>query len=207
MLKFLDIELILTGCYDEIKSRLTAGEKYLEVGCCFGQELRQLAIDGVPSENLYATDLDLDFATLGYELFRDEGRLKATFIAADILTPGPELDAVRGRISLLNAGYFFHLFTWEQQVAIGTRLVGLLAPERKALITGAHVGAVEYEEALWLGKLLSMHSPASWARLWAEIGAATGTEWAVSTSKDPAPATIYGLAERCYVMRFTVRQV
>ncbi|KAJ3475051.1 hypothetical protein NLG97_g9594 [Lecanicillium saksenae] len=56
MVKFLDIEIAKLPCYDEIKQRLTAGgEKYLEVGCCFGQELRKLVVDGVSASSCSAT--------------------------------------------------------------------------------------------------------------------------------------------------------
>lgn len=209
-LTFLDIEINRTPCYDEIKQRIAAGENYLEVGCCFAQELRKLVIDGAPPENLYGTDLDLSFVELGYELFRDKDRLKSQFIAADILAPDSAVDALRGQMSIINAGYFFHLFSWEDQLTAGKRLVGLLSKENgnKGLITGRHVAGEIFEKMGWMDSDLYLHSIESWNKLWEEIGEATGTEWAVSVTRDPLAKRSKVQTERkYYVMMFVCRQI
>ncbi|KAJ6782923.1 hypothetical protein PWT90_03075 [Aphanocladium album] len=211
MVKFLDIEISKVPCYDEIKRRLTTGgEKYLEVGCCFGQELRKLVIDGVPQESLYASDLDLTFAELGFELFRDKGRLTTPFIAADILAPGPSnLDQLQGQISIVGASLFFHLFSWEQQLFIGRRLVGLLAKDVKGLIVGGHAGADEgFKQLTYLDHPVFLHSASSWQKLWDEIGAATGTRWEATSRKDQILRTsVIKGEEQSFVMKFVVRQL
>lgn len=208
MIKFLDIEINKVSCYDEIKQRITAGEKYLEVGCCFGQELRKLIIDGVPQENLYASDLDLSFAQLGYDLFNDKDRLTTPFIAADILAPQSDLDRLQGQISIISASLFFHLFSWDQQLTIGKRLVSLLAKDRMGLFVGGHVAGDEWEQKDWLNQDLYVHSEASWKKLWDEIGAATNTKWEVTSYEDRiVPVAMLESGKRYYVMRFVVRQV
>lgn len=40
--RFLDLSIISSPQYDEILSRVKSGEKFLDLGCCFGQEVRQL---------------------------------------------------------------------------------------------------------------------------------------------------------------------
>jgi len=40
--RFLDLSIISSPQYDEILSRVKNGEKFLDLGCCFGQEIRQL---------------------------------------------------------------------------------------------------------------------------------------------------------------------
>lgn len=208
MLKFLDIEINNAPCYHEVKQRITAGEKYLELGCCFGQELRQPTIDGVPSSNLYATDLDLSFAELGYELFRDKDRLQAHFLAADILQASSPLDALDGQFGMINAQYFFHLFSWEQQLTIGKRMVRLLSKDQRGLITGGHVAGEECEQTNWLDSYLYVHSEASFRKLWEEIGAATGTKWEVDVSEHPTAQTItLPSGRRYHVMRYVCRQL
>lgn len=37
--------------------RLKDGARYLDVGCCLGQDIRKLVADGVPSAHLYGVEL------------------------------------------------------------------------------------------------------------------------------------------------------
>jgi hypothetical protein len=42
MYRFLDLSIVKTKVYSEVVQRLKSGEKILDLGCCFGQEIRQL---------------------------------------------------------------------------------------------------------------------------------------------------------------------
>jgi hypothetical protein len=42
MYRFLDLSILSTDVYPEVLRRLKGGEKLLDLGCCFGQEIRQL---------------------------------------------------------------------------------------------------------------------------------------------------------------------
>lgn len=42
MYRFLDLSISQRSEYPEIVRRLKGGEKILDLGCCFGQEIRQL---------------------------------------------------------------------------------------------------------------------------------------------------------------------
>ena len=62
----------------------------VDLGTCFGQDLRLLASRGVPTENMWALDRDPKLWKLGYELFRDAGRFHAQFIQADFIEGAEE---------------------------------------------------------------------------------------------------------------------
>jgi len=44
MYRFLDLSILQSKVYPEVVKRLKGGEKLLDLGCCFGQEIRQLVI-------------------------------------------------------------------------------------------------------------------------------------------------------------------
>ncbi|KAF9734977.1 methyltransferase domain-containing protein [Paraphaeosphaeria minitans] len=54
------------------------------MACCFGQGIRQLVADGAPPENIFGCDLRKEYVELGYQLFRDHGRLHGQLLTADI---------------------------------------------------------------------------------------------------------------------------
>lgn len=113
-------------------------------------------------------------------------------------------------MGMINAGYFFHLFSWEDQLAAGKRLVGLLRSDEasKGLIMGGHVGGEIFEKKGWMDSDLYVHSIESWTKLWEEIGEATGTRWDVSVTKDPlARRSKTQSGREYYVMRFVCRQL
>ncbi|KAK3068548.1 hypothetical protein LTR53_013791 [Teratosphaeriaceae sp. CCFEE 6253] len=181
--RFLDSTLSTLPQYPEVLSRVKSGSKLLDLGCFFGQELRKLIYDGAPSEALYGTDLRPEFFELGYKLFRDRGRNQATFFAADIFAPSPQLDALRGTLDVIYAGAFFHLFDRPQQLQIAHRVVGLLAPRPGSLMLGRQVRQLEpgsYEHLTDSGGWVYRHNEQSWRELWEEVGRETGSTWEVS---------------------------
>ena len=48
---FLQLYMSQNPVYGEVLYRLKKGERLLDLGCCFGQDIRKLVHDGVPSEN------------------------------------------------------------------------------------------------------------------------------------------------------------
>jgi hypothetical protein len=99
---------------------LTSGnETFLDLGCCFGQDLRKVAHDGAVQENLYGSDLRAEFFEMGYPLFLDKDTLKSKFIAADITDSNSALSELDGRINIIYAGPFLHLFSYADQVGVG----------------------------------------------------------------------------------------
>jgi len=100
------------------------GDIFLEVGCCFGQVLRQLAHDGAPAQNIVGVDVKKGFVDLGYELFRDRESFAARIVIGDMLdTKDSALSALDGTVHLVHAASLFHLFNWDDQLKLGERIV------------------------------------------------------------------------------------
>ncbi|KAL7924621.1 hypothetical protein ACQKWADRAFT_271885 [Trichoderma austrokoningii] len=154
-------------------------EALLDIGCCVGQLLRKLVHDGIDPTRLFGTDLHSEFISIGAELFHDEAS-GLTFAAGNMLDPKDEaLNILDGKITLVHAGNFFHLFTWKQQVIIGMRIIRFLHPGTiDAIIFGRQIGTHNPREKQGRTKSF-LHNEESLQRLWNEIGAKTGTRWRV----------------------------
>lgn len=185
----------------------------LELGCCFGQGIRQLVRDGVEPSRLYGTDLHNEFLELGFDLFRDRESLTeggATFVAGDMLN-ADDADLVRfdGKVTIIHATNFFHLFAWDQQVAIGTRMTRFLKPETKdALLFGWHIGSLKprNDKALYLGDRY-LHNEESLQKLWDEVGEKTATKWRVESEViSKMPPGLRGFDDNARIMRYGVYQ-
>lgn len=162
-------------------SRLTQGETFLDLGCCFGQELRQLAADGVPSANLYGSDLTGEFWDLGYDLFADWGRLQATFLEGDVFDPASPLGVLDGEVDVMHAAMFFHLWGYEKQVRAMKRAVRLLRPVKGSMIIGRQVGCVRPGPVMHMGEGLEIyrHDEKTFREIWERVGWETGVEFEV----------------------------
>lgn len=192
-LRFLNLALQKHPLYPLILSRLTQGSQtLLDAGCCFGQELRKLAFDGVPPRALYGLDLEADFIHLGYDLFCDRSIMgDATFIAGNLLDDKASFSQLEGKIDIINANSLFHLFTWEEQITVTIRLVSFMKDRSGSMILGRQVGAVEAGEyrALNEGGTSYRHNVDSFQRLWKEVEKRTTTrssssEWEVEAHLD-----------------------
>ncbi|KAM0445261.1 hypothetical protein ACHAO4_009859 [Trichoderma viride] len=179
--RFLDLIMKTTDVYQEVLDRVKKGAKFMDLGCCFGQEIRQLVHDGAPSVNTYGSDLWGDFLSIGYELFKDKDRLQTTFIAADIFDDSSPLVELAGKMNIIYVGDFFHLFSLEEQEKAAIRVAQLLAAQPGSLIIGRQSGsetAGEYTRAGdTSGRKHFQHNPESWKQLWERIGAKTRTSW------------------------------
>ncbi|OCK87375.1 uncharacterized protein K441DRAFT_594416 [Cenococcum geophilum 1.58] len=138
--RFLDIQIVKSRAYNEIVARLNKGEQLLDVGCCIGQELRQLVADGAKSENLYGVDLYDKFFDISYDLFRDRDTFKGTLIAADLFTPKPMLSRLEGKFDVIWTSNVLHLFTWEKQVTAVAAMLKLLSKSSNSMIAGRFMG-------------------------------------------------------------------
>jgi SAM-dependent methyltransferase len=175
--------LLTFDIYPEIIERTKKGDKILDLGCCFGQEIRQLVLDGAPSANTYGSDLWDGYITLGYELFQDRDSLHTTFIAADAFDDSSPLVQLAGQMDIIYTGQFFHLFNLEHQEKLALRVVQLLAPKPGSLIVGRHSGSKVPGEAARVGvtsgRTSYRHNPQSWSELWSRVGEQTGSRWLV----------------------------
>jgi hypothetical protein len=188
-MRFLDFSLARMPSYDKILARLcdsTAPARLLDVGCCFGQDLRRLVADGAPSENLVGFDLEPQFLELGYELFADREFFKGKMYAGDIFdesSPSSPLASLKGTIDIAHATSFFHLFSWDDQVNAGVHLVRLMRNALGALVLGRQLGSSigeERQKPTDPNSKMYYHSPESFKRLWAVISERTDTNWNIN---------------------------
>lgn len=172
--------------YPQILERLKNGdERFLDLGCCFGQEIRRVVADGVPSEKIYGSDLRQDFFELGYELFKDRETLKSQFIEADIFDPDSGLKEIDGKIDIIYAGSFLHLFGYEQQVQVCVRIVKLLREKPGSLLVGRQVGHVDagvMPHRTNPDNKMFRQNVESFKEMWVTVGEMTGTKWKVEAS-------------------------
>lgn len=172
--------------YPEIVQRLRSGnDKYLDLGCCFGQDIRRLVADGVPDKALIGCDLHQGFLDLGYDLFKDKDKLQSEFITADVFESESKLTQLDGSIDIIHASSFFHLFGYEGQKKIARRVVRLLKPKKDSLLVGRQVGNVkshEEESAASGSGNMFLQNVESWKQMWKEIGEETGTQWEVKAT-------------------------
>ncbi|KAE9378513.1 methyltransferase domain-containing protein [Stipitochalara longipes BDJ] len=181
--RFLDLAISLSPNYPTILERLKTGnENFLDLGCCFGQEIRRLVHDGAPSSHLWGADLRPEFFDLGYKLFQDKDTLQAKFMAADIFDPSSPLKDLEGKIDIIYAGSFLHLFNYEQQIAVCKRIVEILRAKKGSFVLGRQAGNVEAGERVHRtnpAQSMFRHNEESFKKMWAEVGEATGTKWKV----------------------------
>jgi len=172
------------------------GAILLDIGCCFGVDVRKAVADGFPAENAIASDLHPEYWDLGHKLFRTTAsEFPAHFLGGDAFdaaffgggpildipptTPPPALadlktlSPLNGHVSVIHASSFFHLFSEEKQLELARKLAGLLSPVPGSMIVGMHVG--QPEKGPWLerptlrsGTQMFCHSPESWKELWDE---------------------------------------
>jgi hypothetical protein len=164
------------------------GGKCLDLGCCLGQEIRQLVVDGAPSENIYGSDLYGGYFDVGYELFKDQDKLQTTFIEADIFNNASRLTELKGKMNIIYTGALFHLFGLEEQKRIAITVVQLLAPQPRSIVCGQQSGNEkpgEYgRKGDTSGRKSFRHNPQSWKELWEHVGEVTGSKWEVEADLD-----------------------
>lgn len=172
--------------YHKLVARLQAGETFLDVGCCFGHDIRKLIFDGAPAENLVGAELRQGYIDLGYDLFRDRARLKAKILQANVLddiTSGPWPDLV-GKFDIVNFSMVLHVFPWDGQVAMLERGIQALKPAKLGTtMTGIACGNEDGLELDWDGKI-PVHNPETFRKLVGEVEAKTGTRWEVKVELD-----------------------
>ncbi|KAI0823143.1 hypothetical protein BC628DRAFT_620307 [Trametes gibbosa] len=132
--KFAFINLKL-GRLPAYKQLLTLGKErqgaiFLDIGCCFGNDVRKTVYDGFPIENVVASDLHPEFWELGHRLFKSTPKtFPVTFVPGEAFntahlepvppfysppdTPAPtlstltSLNPLRGHVSAIHASAFF----------------------------------------------------------------------------------------------------
>lgn len=135
----------------------------------------------------------IEFWDAGHELFRstpssfpvpflggdafDPSFLSADLPIATVPPPGPApelsqgvktLTELGGRLALVHASSFFHLFDEAHQARLARLLGGLMSPTPGSTILGSHVSMVQkgLRPSYSHGRQMFCHNPESWRELW-----------------------------------------
>lgn len=158
------------------------------MGCCFGQDLRQLVLDGVPSSQLIGLDIEGPLMDLGYNMFLDKDTLESKFVVADIFKGELQGESWTGLVErgadVIHCSAFFHLFPLEEQFEAAKSVAKLV--KKGGIIVGRQSGSVKPAEvpAIKAGTTSFRHDVNTLSGLWDKVGAATGTKWKVEGSLD-----------------------
>jgi hypothetical protein len=186
---FLDFSIATSPQYEKVlyKMKTYPNAKLLDLGCCFGQDLRQLRFEGVAPERLMGSELMSEFVEFGYELFRDKETLGAEFRCGDFFDDSwAGLKDARGAFQFIYAASFFHLFPWDQQVEAMSRTVQLLQPVKGSAIFGRQLyveQAGEVKTSL-MGGTMFRHNEDSFKKLVAVVAEKTGMELKCETKRE-----------------------
>ncbi|KAJ6577227.1 hypothetical protein B0H19DRAFT_1118752 [Mycena capillaripes] len=169
--------------------RNVPGALLLDIGCCFGNDLRKIASDGFPAQNMIASDLRQDFWDLGHQLFCSTPEsFPVVFLAGDAFNPDflalqpmleeaphsvldlrslTSLNGLHGRLSAIHSASLFHLFSEENQLLLARKLAALLTPRPGSIIFGCHGAQPTKGYVLGsAGKHMFCHSPETWREMW-----------------------------------------
>ncbi|TFK40028.1 hypothetical protein BDQ12DRAFT_680236 [Crucibulum laeve] len=168
------------------------GAIFLDIGCCFGTDIRKAVADGWSVENVIGSDLRKEFWEYGHDLFKSSPTsFPAAFVGGDafeLISPRPpfytepetsrpnlqdlsSLTPLQGHISAIHASFFFHLFSEEKQSELACRVATLLSTTPGSFIFGSHLGlpekgfrtAVDSKHCQYI---MFCHSPETWKELW-----------------------------------------
>jgi SAM-dependent methyltransferase len=171
--------------YPDILLRLKSGDKLLDLGCCFAQDLRKLGHDGAPFSSLYGAELETQYLELGYELFLDRDTFGGTFIVGNVLDEEAPLKEIDGKMDIVHIGLFLHLFDLDEQQKICERIVRLLKKEKGALVLGTQVGSTQPKDVPFgKAKRVFRHDEKSFVAMWEKVGEITDSEFKVTTKMD-----------------------
>ena len=187
--RFLNLTLLTHPLYNTILKRLQSPDAvYLDLGCCFGQDLRQLVQDGVPSERLIGLDIEKPLMETGYDFFLDRATLQSYFVVADVFKGAAQgtvwTELGKRGVDVLHCSAFFHLFTLAEQVSAAKNIAKLV--KRGGVIVGRQIGSVKPGDvpAVKEGSSSHRHDVETFDAIWRQVGEATQTRWEVGGTMD-----------------------
>ncbi|KAI1120149.1 hypothetical protein F5Y10DRAFT_139700 [Nemania abortiva] len=211
--RFTLLTLLGHPLYGKIVERLKQeNATYLDIGCCFGQDLRQLVFDGVPSSRLIGLDIAEPLMEVGYDFFRDRGAIESEFLVADVFegSAQPQWAKLEKRgIDVVHCSAFFHLFPLDQQLA-AARQIGKLM-KKGGVIVGRQIGSERPGDVPAIQERSSSyrHDVSTFRDMWRKVGEDTQTEWEVEGSMDKVGINTNSPVENEHSRRllFTVTRV
>ncbi|KAJ3574692.1 hypothetical protein NP233_g1603 [Leucocoprinus birnbaumii] len=179
----------------------------LDVGCCFGNDLRKAVLDGWPAENVIGTDIETNTFPAGFvggDIFKNETIEPSKPLYADPSTVRPvnlkdlrSLTPLQGHVSVIHASSVFHLFNEELQTTLAKRHCGLVEK-----------GWRSFSLTQWR---MFCHSPETWKALWEGQVFKEGSI-RVEVVLDPleiSPLEIFGEEKgtKCYLLVWSVTRL
>ncbi|KAK4705434.1 hypothetical protein P7C70_g762, partial [Phenoliferia sp. Uapishka_3] len=179
--------------YEEVLARgIKEGNAlFLDLGCCFGTDVRSIIAAGYPAEFVIGSDLQAGFIDYGHKIFLDTPSTSPAFIVGDIFSPeffSPDvaesastplprtlktLTPLKHKIRHLHASAFFHLFDEATQLQLAHLVLPLLVPSPGSTLFGSHVGAREAglraKDSNRSRGAMFCHNPESWKNMWKEV--------------------------------------
>ncbi|KAJ3176027.1 hypothetical protein HDU87_005544 [Geranomyces variabilis] len=180
---------------EELKSEKTGAlpvNRVLELGCCFGTDVRKLMQDGVPASRIVASDLHAGYWQLGMKLYDDADRIagvetvfgdwavspnmsSVAAVADEDTLPPVDFAAYRAHFSFVVASAILHCLSEVQIQAFIGNVADVLVPGGTFL--GSCVGRVT--EGAWMSsgsdqevgsQTRYLHSPESLEKLLRRFG-------------------------------------
>jgi len=124
--------------YSKVKGLLANNDcRFLELGCCFGTDVRKLIQDGLSPSRLVVSDLHGDYWKIGLEvLFRDSLSLPCVWAdLVDPLTDVTKIPQFSQPFSVVSAQAMLHVFAKQQSRTFLTIVHTLLKPG--GILTGS----------------------------------------------------------------------
>lgn len=177
---FVEQSLLNFPEFHTLLNRIRKGSSVLDLGCCFGQDLRLFAAHGAPTDSMYGIDINEELWNLGYELFRDREKMHAAFFKWDILDENLELVELIGKCDIVIACQFFHLFSLQDQKKALKRCVRLCSEH--ATLVGYQRGQLEPRNVQRPWGEMYIHNVFSLQKLWEAVSEETNTNWDVHCS-------------------------
>ncbi|KAI1798673.1 hypothetical protein F4811DRAFT_569359 [Daldinia bambusicola] len=153
----------------------TAEPLFLDLGTCFGQDIRKLVYDGALASRVWASDIDPEFIELGFKLFNDADKFpKDHFLCpGNLLSKSSEdrLGVLDDKVTIIHASHVFHLFGLEEQKTAIDRCLRLLRKDtgKPVLVVGIQGGCTTPTAALHTWTPKYVHNEKSWQELWHEV--------------------------------------
>ena len=194
---FVNLGLSTHPRYESLLNRLYAQDppaKFLDLGTCLGQDLRNLVMDGVPPSALYGSDYFPEYEDAGHKLWRDADRFQNRFIPGDIFDESPEsaLGKTAGSWDVVNIIMFLHMYDWATQLRACKRILKLLVQKKGSMVIGHQTGCIHAGElqlkppivAEGEKRTLFRQSKETFRQMWETVGADEGVRLEIEVEYD-----------------------
>ena len=179
----------------EIKPVLSssdAGVNILDIGCCFGTDVRYCINLGCDPRQVLGVDISNDFIELGFDYFGDRKTLENRFIVMNVLENDGKkfIDAAlkmndNKLFDIIQIAAVYHLLT-EREGEVMMKLAVSLVNKSNGIIFGTALGCKTEGPSYRKEKLRYLHSEQSFEKLMGKFGNFED----ISIDSKPLPSTV-----------------